>query len=303
MVHALEKQEGDEGNPSKTHFWLVNILQFFFGGILSTYLVFYFRSSDIAVSWPFLLILGLCFWANESLKRQFVRLAFQISIFFLSILCFAIYLVPILAHHIGRDMFLFAGVMSLLFIGLFLLLVRITAKKEFEQSKKIVYLSIGGIFILVNALYFSGLIPPLPLSLKDAGVYYGIKRSGDGQYVALAPAKGNSWFNLYPAFYRRAGQPVYVYTAVFSPEEFNMNVIHEWQNWQAENKQWTTVNRINLPVVGGRDGGFRTYSLKTLIQPGRWRVNVLTEEGQLVGRVRFDIKESAGETETVSVVK
>ena len=81
-------------NPSKFHFWLTNIQQFFYGGIWSTFLVFYFRSSDIAVSWPFLAILALSFWANESLKRHFVRLTFQISLFFLAVFCFAIFLIP-----------------------------------------------------------------------------------------------------------------------------------------------------------------------------------------------------------------
>src|SRR6185369_10909742 len=88
IVHAMQKNEGDESNPSKAHFWLVNIIQFVFGGVLSTYLVFYFRSSDISVSWPFLLILALCFWANESLKRQFVRLSFQVALLFLSFFSF-----------------------------------------------------------------------------------------------------------------------------------------------------------------------------------------------------------------------
>src|SRR5271157_4957471 len=67
-----------EANPHKLHFWLVNVMQFFFGGILSTYLVFYFRSGSLAASWPFLLILALAFVANESLKRHYARLAFQV---------------------------------------------------------------------------------------------------------------------------------------------------------------------------------------------------------------------------------
>src|SRR6201995_3082223 len=35
LVHAIEKNEGDEHNPSKLHFWLVNIQQSFYGGIWS----------------------------------------------------------------------------------------------------------------------------------------------------------------------------------------------------------------------------------------------------------------------------
>lgn len=56
-----------EENPERLHFWLVNVMQFFFGGILSTYLVFYFRAATLAASWPFLLILTAAFAANESL--------------------------------------------------------------------------------------------------------------------------------------------------------------------------------------------------------------------------------------------
>src|ERR1700693_393075 len=52
LVHTLEQNPGDEADPHQIHFWLVNILQFVFGGLLSIFLVFYFRSSDLSVSWP-----------------------------------------------------------------------------------------------------------------------------------------------------------------------------------------------------------------------------------------------------------
>lgn len=91
LVHMKENKSENEKNPSKAHFWYVNIIQFFFGGILSTYLVFYFRSADIFSTWPFILILLLAFWANESLKRHYIRLSFQISLLFLSFYSFAIF--------------------------------------------------------------------------------------------------------------------------------------------------------------------------------------------------------------------
>ena len=47
----------------------MNLLQLFFGGLLSTLLVFYFRSGSLSASWPFLLVLGVAFAANESLRE------------------------------------------------------------------------------------------------------------------------------------------------------------------------------------------------------------------------------------------
>lgn len=301
LVHAIEqKPEGDDpaaialakaaANPSKAHFWLVNILQFFFGGILSTYLVFYFRSSDIAVSWPFLLILALCFWANEALKRHFVRLIFQISLFYLSLFSFAIFLVPVVAHQIGAWMFILSGIVSMAAIALFLLIIRYTSRKEFEQSKKAVYAAIAGIFALVNVLYFANLIPPIPLSLKDGGVYHSLKRNSSGNYAVGAEEQGwRRFITLYPDYHKAPGEPVFVYSAIFSPPALDITVIHEWQYKDSATKNWKTTNRFNLPIVGGRDGGFRTFSEKFNIAPGHWRVNVLTTRGQVIGRIRFNV--------------
>ena len=290
LVHALEKNEGDEINPSKKHFWLVNILQFFFGGILSTYLVFYFRSSDILVSWPFFLVLGIAFWANEALKKNFMRLAFQISLFFLSLFCFAIFLVPILIHQLGAWIFILSGVASLVSIAIFLYIIWYFARDEFNKSKKFTLASIAGVFILMNVFYFTDLIPPIPLSLKDAGVYYSLQRNSDGNYVTVGELEPwTNFFKLYPDFHYITGSPIIVYSAIFSPEKLNITVTHQWQKQDASGK-WVTVNQVSLNVVGGRDGGFRTFSEKTIgLTPGHWRVNVLTTRGQVIGQIRFNL--------------
>lgn len=290
LIHAIEREEGAEANPSKFHFWLVNIQQFFYGGIWSVFLVFYFRSSDIAASWPFLLILALSFWANESLKRSFVRLTFQVSLFFLSIFSFAIFLVPVVTHQIGVRIFLLSGAVSLIFIILFLLLIRYSSRKKF-QNKFFLFGSILGIFALINILYFFNLIPPIPLSLKDAGVYYSLQRNPQGEYVSVGEEEDwLNYFKIYPDFHYIEGQPVYVYSAIFSPPKLNVVIVHEWQYKDPSTGKWLTVERVPLTVVGGRDGGFRTYSQKTLnLSPGHWRVNVLTTRGQVIGRVRFNL--------------
>jgi len=290
LIHALEREEGSEANPSKLHFWLINLQQFFYGGIWSVFLVFYFRSGDITVSWPFLAVLALSFLANERLKRSFVRLTFQISLFFLSIFCFVIFLVPVIFHRIGGGMFILSGVLSLAFIVLFLLLIRYTSHKPFE-NKLLLFGSIAGIFMLMNVLYFSNLIPPIPLSLKDAGIYYSIQRNAEGNYVAMTEER--PWYNFfkfYPDFHWVAGSPVFVYSAVFSPAKLNTTIIHEWQHQDSATGKWITVSRISLALVGGRDGGFRTYSQKRVnLVEGHYRVNVLTISGQVIGRIRFNL--------------
>jgi hypothetical protein len=49
------------------------------------------------------------------------------------------------------------------------------------------------------------------------------------------------------------------------------------------------MGRVELPVRGGRGGGYRTYSVKTGLTPGAWRVNVETPTGALLGRLRFNV--------------
>lgn len=290
LIHTTEKNDGDEQNPNKAHFWYVNILQFFFGGILSTYLVFYFRSADILVTWPFILILAGAFIANESLKRHYVRLSFQISLFFLSIYSFAIFLVPVVMHKIGAQVFLLSGLLSLVFIGIFIFILFQFTKDKFAKSKKLIFSLILGIVALVNILYFTNLIPPIPLSLKDAGVYHSLQRNSDGNYTVEYEDLGFSgYFQLYPYFKEPAGGLVYAYSAIFSPSNLNITIVHEWQHYDILNKNWITESKINLPVVGGRGGGFRTYSVRSGLASGKWRVNVETSEGQLIGRLRFTI--------------
>ncbi len=290
LVQVQEIGEGDEKDATKKHFWYVNILQFFFGGILSTYLVFYFRSADILVTWPFILVLVLAFWANESLKRHYIRLSFQISLYFLCLYSFAIFLLPVLFHQIGDKIFLLSGLVSLVVIAVFVLIIFHFSREKFRRSRGLIFSLIAGITLLVNVLYFTNLIPPIPLSLVDGAVYHSLHRDASGNYVVQnEPSHWFNYFNLYQDFHMVSGAPIYAYSAVFSPSNLNLTVLHEWQRYDSVSGKWQTQGTVSLPVVGGREGGFRTFSVWTDASAGLWRVNVKTQSGQLVGRLRFDV--------------
>lgn len=304
LVHTRENSGEDEKNPSKAHFWYVNIIQFFFGGILSTYLVFYFRSADIFVTWPFIVILALAFYANESFKRQYIRLSFQISLLFLSIYSFAIFLLPVILKKISTGIFLYSGLVSIFTIFLFILILFYFAKDKLKESSKTIFISIFSITILVNALYFTNLIPPMPLSLKEGSIYYFVEKNNSGDYRVLYEKKGwQEYFKLYKDFKKAPNTPVYAYTAIFSPNGFKMNILHEWEYYDETKEEWVYNQTIYLSVVGGRDDGFRTYSIRQNLKPGKWRVNVLTPENKLIGRLRLNIQEVLEEPFLTSEIK
>lgn len=288
LINVRERGMGDEANPTKEHFWYVNILQFFFGGLLSAYLVFYFRSSDIAASWPFLLILAIAFWANESLKRQYARLTFQLALFFLSLFSFAIFIVPILVHSVGPLVFLLSGAISLVTMLGFLYIMKYFSRGKIRMRMRAVVLSVAAVFISMNVLYFAHLIPPIPLSLKDAGAYYSIRKTTSGYSVEYENLGWKKYFTLYPAIHPNI-EEVYAYSAVFSPTSLNTSVIHVWERYDESTEKWIEEGRVLLPITGGREGGYRTFSRRSALEPGHWRVKVETAGGATIGRIRFTV--------------
>jgi hypothetical protein len=303
LVNRQENEAAAGKDSPRARFWLINLLQFFFGGLLSTLLVFYFRSGSLSASWPFLLVLALAFAANESLRKYFAWLAFQISLFYLSLFCFTIFIVPVLAHAMGPFIFVLSGGVSLALMGLFLRFLRVAAKETFARGQRELAISIAAIFLGINALYFLNLIPPIPLSLVDAGVYHSIAKDPQGGYLAQSEERGWLGFmRLNETIHLPPGGAAYAYSAVFSPTSLDTRIVHEWQRYE-EKRGWTTVSRVELPLVGGRGGGYRTYSIKTQMAPGAWRVNVETPRGALLGRLRFNVMAEDGAPALKSEVK
>ncbi len=291
LIHKREMEQGDEKDPEKRHFWYLNILQFFFGGLLSACLVLYFKSADIFVAWPFVLILAVAFTLNETLKHHYVRFSFQMSLYYLAVYAFFIFLVPVVFHQVGPKMFLLSGFVSLVYLFIFIIIFSYLTKETFTGNKKVLFPIITGVFALMNILYFSNLIPPLPLALKEGGAYHSIIKNKSGNYDVLSENHDfTKYLKIYQSFSTTVGSPVYVYSAIFSPKNLNLNIVHEWQHFDSEKNKWVTESTIHLSLVGGRSGGFRTYSMRSNIKEGKWRVNVKTETGQIIGRVRFYIQ-------------
>ena len=273
--------------------YLPLFIQFAFGGLFSAFFIFYTRSGSLTSSWPFVVILLTLLVGNEFFKLYYQRLTFQISIYFLAVFSFFIFFVPVMLKSIGVTIFLLSGLVSLLFILLFSkLLFRIVPRSR--ANSMVLRNIVVSIFLVINLLYFTNLIPPIPLALEDVGVYYSITRIGD-DYIGLGEKR--RWFDYINIFSPNRvklakGEPVYVFSSVFAPTDLNTSIVHHWQYLEDTGRaRWVSAGKIEFPIRGGRDGGYRGFSQKDNLAPGIWRVNIETKRGQVIGRIRFKVED------------
>ncbi|MEK7175937.1 MAG: DUF2914 domain-containing protein [Patescibacteria group bacterium] len=277
-------------HESWKHFWLLNTLQFGLGNILGGFFILYFRSGTLSASWPFLILLLFALVANELFQKRYARLVLQLSFFYLAVFSFSIFLVPIFLHQIGPFVFILSGMASLLVFWLFILLLKKLISERFKESSRPLFFAVMAIFFGINVLYFANLIPPIPLSLKDAGIYQYLSRDSRGSYIIAEEKKRfMDYFSFHETIHLVPGDSLYAYNAIFSPTNLDTRIIHEWQYRDEETGKWLTAARIPLLLSGGRSGGFRTYSTKSNLTEGDWRVNIATPRGELLGRINFRI--------------
>ncbi len=275
-------------------YWRVGaplFLQYSFGNMFSAFLIFYSHSGSFFASWPFIITIIFLMIGNEIFRKYNIRPSIQISIYFFALFSYLNILLPNLLKDITPTIFIASGVVSFIYILLFTILL---VKKTFtvKEKKKVIVIAVSTIYILMNVFYFFNLIPPIPLSIKDIGVYHKIERYNDNYRVVTEDCGSILSCAIYhetrsiPA----TRQKIFFYSAVYAPDTMNLDIVHEWQKYSYKNKRWETSATIPFTVQGGRDIGYRWYTFYT-VTPGYWRVNVKTKRGQTVGRKNFYIIE------------
>src|SRR3989344_5758705 len=275
--------------PNHFHAFCLLTMQFIFGGLFGRFFIFYSRSGALATSWPFLLFLAALIIGNERFRKHYTIFTYRMSVFFVALFSFAIFYVPILADEISVRMFVASGGISLIIMVFFSWGLFRALRFAGRVRPILLVASIGSIFIAINFMYAFNIIPPLPLSLENGGVYHEVRRS-NGEYIGSGEIQ--PWyarFHLYPQIHIAPGESVFAFSSVFAPTHITTTITHEWQYYNTEKSQWATASTIPFTIVGGRDGGYRGFSYKARTQPGRWRVNIKTERGQLIGRIKFEI--------------
>lgn len=264
------------------------LLQFLFGALLGGVFVFYWFSGSFFASWPFFLILVGVMVSNDMFKNYFLKPVLQISAyFFISFLLFSVAL-PFVFYSLSPWLFIAAGVVSTIYILSFIwVLVRVN--KEVKQKKNIILSVIAAVLLGMNLLYFTNIIPPIPLSVREAGVYHYVEKVGS-EYILEGEEEG-FWQKIIPGqkIHIESGQRVYVFTSVFAPVELSVPIWHHWEYYDKEEREWIEASKISFHIKGGREEGYRGFTWKRSLHDGLWRVSVKTARGQVLGRIKFRI--------------
>jgi hypothetical protein len=292
-VHLAEVREYPRLKRARP--WLLLALQVVIGSWYSAFLVFYSHSASFSATWPFLVILFFLFAGTEIFKSYQDRLAYQNALYFFAIFTYATALVPLVLGSVGTLAFLVSGAVSAaLFTGFFWLLYVLGAARLRAARLRVVS-AVAVVFAIINIFYFAHLLPPLPLTLRDIGVYHSVTKSGDAYAAKGEPSGFLARFFGDEAVHVVKGDPVFVFSSVYTPITVKTTLIHRWERYDETQKKWVAASLVEYGVQGGRDEGYRGYSELPRIPAGQWRVSVETPNGALIGRIGFRVEYAAEE--------
>ena len=305
-LHTPSRRAGEKSAKQTLVFLL--ILTFCLGGLASNLLILYGKSGTASGDILFLGMLAAMLVGNEFVRDRYEQFHVNIATWYTLLLTYCVIAVPtFILHTVGPREFLFSGGVSIAVAAGFLLLLDKTVKlfRGDEGRELLLHASliITGILGFFNVLYFSGIIPPVPLALKQVGIYHEVLRADTGYTVLLEPAPWwEFWRDTNPVFHPGASNYLYCFSSVFAPAGLATPVMHRFERYDTKTQSWETATVVVFPITGGRAEGYRGYSIITTPPPGKWRCNVETTAGDLIGRTEFTVAPSSTPPQLVQKV-
>jgi hypothetical protein len=263
-------------------------IQFLLGSLFSAYAVFYWKSASFTGTAVFFCLLVALLVGNEFIRDRLSNLQLLLALYALVTCSFFTFFLPVVTGWMNMGVFMMGVVLSGLVTSR---LVELLYRGKPAWSKKEAAVAAApafGVLCVVVLLYLVNWIPPVPLSMKFGGVFHEVRKAGERFELVYQ----KHWFQFwkhsddpYPA-----DEPVYCFTAVFAPVRLETTIYHHWYSRSDKNGAFSPVDRIPIRIQGGRESGYRAYTFKQGLAAGDWRVDVETEDGRVLGRVRFTVE-------------
>ena len=262
------------------------LMQYSFGGLLSGMLIFYGRSGDFIVSAPFFLLIILVILINELLHKQSDRLVYNLAVYFVGVFSYCVLVIPVLVGEMGDFIFFGSGILAIFIIVLMVKILGRLIPRFMEMQSRILIFTIGSLYMIFNGFYFLNIIPPIPLSLTELGIYQKVEKTTTGQYRLVKESK--PWVEYLPFandyFHPQAG--AYCFARVYAPTNFTTDITHRWE-YQDQNGDWQERFTRTYTITGENKQGYRGFTVSTNLSDGKWRCIVENSKGQVLGRKTF----------------
>lgn len=269
-------------------------ISYFSGSALSFVFIYAVRSAQISVSWPLFLILVLCIFANEFVSTHDFRFTLDVGILLIATLFYIVFNVPIILKVQNDITFGISIALTVIIFILYIFILKFSSENAYENAGRGYALAVG-IPMFVAMLYFLNVLPAVPLSLKDAGIYHYVARDSNGDYLVKKENDTRIFAKYLTPIYHLTPNDngVYFFSAVNAPAELTAPISYIWENYNEATNKWVTYdNPITFTLAGGRENGYRAYSQKENITEGLWRVTVKVDNNRIVGRMKFKVIKS-----------
>ncbi len=286
----------DDGKWKGTFFeryeeYLPLAIQFFLGALCSAFVVYFSRSVSFSKTLTFFVILVFLLFANEFLKQKISNKYLQFSAYFFVNFTFCTFFIPVLVKEMSTFIFIVSGLISLgttMALIIYIYAVSPSTRVEIHEGKTLGL--IVGIYLMINIFYYFSLIPPVPLALESGMVAHNVEKT-NGEYVVTYQKE--VWYKFWRenslTYIQEPGTNVYVFTSIFAPTDLKKTVSHRWKWKNPETDEWEISDNIEYEITGGRDQGYRGFTYKNNITDGNWKVDVITEEGLVLGIIDFEV--------------
>lgn len=263
-------------------------LQFLFGSIFSALVIFYFLSSSYLPGFLLVIALVALLILNEFLESEYQRFTLSWTLYGVCCVLFLNFALPHLVRSVNPMWFFIstaAGV-AMVFV----------VKALSRGAKGALWPAMAAAAVLV-ALFLANAIPPVPIVKKKMIICRNLEKrdgiyTGDIEKGTLA----SFWRRSESVVRQRPGEKIFCFTSVFLPPGIQTTLYHRWMYDDVRAGAWVEHSRIGFPITGGRSDGFRGFTYKRNLTPGKWEVRVETGTGRVIGVIHFRAEASQDST-------
>lgn len=288
-LETLDTRQALTLPPWAMKVWVVREIgmHFLLGSLLSLYSLFFFKSASMATALIFMIAMAVLLVANEFPQLQRRGPIIRWALWTLCLMCFMQVVMPILFTYVGVIPFLFGWVIAVLGLACVAWLLTKSFTTQLRETRNLLWPSAAALAVFF-VLYFFKAVPPVPIVLKDIGIFHKVEKVGDTYILTEERPWWKFWHRGDQDFQAKPNDLIYAYFAIASPGRIQDQINIRWM-FKDPRAGWTSMDSQPIAIRGGRGDGYRGFTFKKNYQEGQWRVQVETSDDREIGRLSFEV--------------